>query len=395
MTAGVPLPRRGTWSFPTSVRFGAGRISRLADACRELGMRRPLLVTDPGLAPLPMVAAACASCSGAGLDVAVFSGIRSNPTGGNVEDGVTAYRAARSDGVIGFGGGSALDAAKAIALMVGQERPLWDFAHMLEGPKRVRADAIAPLVAVATTAGTGSDFGRCTVITDEATHTKHIICHPRLMPGAVIVDPELTVGLPPALTATTGMDALAHNLEAYFVPAYHPMADAIALEGARLIATYLPRAFRDGRDLDARAEMMAAAGMGATAFQKGLGAIHAISHPVGAIFGTHHGLTNAVVMPYVLVANRPAIADKLTRLARVLELPAATPEAVLDWVLDLRRTLGIPHTLNELGVAEADAARLAPLARADSCAETNPMPLDEAGYRGLIERAVRGDLGSA
>ena len=382
----------GNWNYPTAVRFGAGRIDELADACASLGMARPLLVTDPGLAKLPMVPDAVADCQAAGLGVTVFHDLKSNPVGRNVADGVTAYRSGGHDGIIAFGGGSALDTAKAIALMAGQERPLWDFEDLGDNWRRADANAIAPVVAVPTTAGTGSEVGRASVITDEETHTKKIIFHPRMLPGQVISDPALCVGLPPHITAATGMDAFAHCLEAYAGHAFHPMADGIALEGMRLVRDWLPTAVKDGKDLAARAHMLAAASMGATAFQKGLGAIHSLSHPVGAVYDTHHGLTNAVFTPYVLAFNRPAIEDKMERLARFLGLDEASFGGVLDWVLALRRELNIPHTAAELGVEESRVGELAGMAARDPTAATNPVPAGLAEMKQMYLAALEGRL---
>ncbi|MFQ5776272.1 MAG: iron-containing alcohol dehydrogenase, partial [Kiloniellaceae bacterium] len=370
-----PNTLRGTWSYPTQIRFGPGRIRELPRACRSLGMTRPLLVTDPGLAKLPMVRDALAMNEAEGLPTGLFSDVKANPVGKNVEDGIEAYRAGGHDGVIAFGGGSGLDAAKAIAFMAGQTRPMWDFEDRGDNWKAANADAIPPIVAVPTTAGTGSEVGRAGVILDEATHTKRVIFHPRMLPAIVISDPALTVGLPPHVTAATGMDALAHCLEAYCAPGFHPMAEGIAVEGMRLVKDWLPRAVADGTDLAARAHMLAAASMGATAFQKGLGAIHALSHPVGALYDTHHGLTNAVVMPYVLAYNRAAIEDKLTRLAAWLGLPEPSFRAVMDWVLALRRELKIPHTLKDLGVDDERLDELAQMAAEDPTAPGNPVPV--------------------
>ena len=364
----------------------------LADACASLGMARPLLVTDPGLAKLPMVPDAVADCQAAGLGVTVFHDLKSNPVGRNVADGVTAYRSGGHDGIIAFGGGSALDTAKAIALMAGQERPLWDFEDLGDNWRRADANAIAPVVAVPTTAGTGSEVGRASVITDEETHTKKIIFHPRMLPGQVISDPALCVGLPPHITAATGRDAFAHCLEAYAGHAFHPMADGIALEGMRLVRDWLPTAVKDGKDLAARAHMLAAASMGATAFQKGLGAIHSLSHPVGAVYDTHHGLTNAVFTPYVLAFNRPAIEDKMERLARFLGLDEASFGGVLDWVLALRRELNIPHTAAELGVEESRVGELAGMAARDPTAATNPVPAGLAEMKQMYLAALEGRL---
>jgi alcohol dehydrogenase class IV len=380
------------WNYPTSVRFGVGRIAELPAACRELGMQRPLLVTDPGLRSLPMVGNALAALAASGLGDNVYADVQGNPVGRNVDDGVACFKARGCDGVIAFGGGSALDVGKTIALMVGQKRPLWDFEDREDWYTRVNTAGMAPVIAVATTAGTGSEVGRAAVILDEATQLKKIIFHPRMMPAIVIADPELTAGLPPRITAATGMDALAHNLEAYCAPGFHPLADGIAVEAMRLIKDWLPVAVRDGGNLVARAHMLAAASMGAAAFQKGLGAIHSLSHPVGAIHHSHHGETNGVVMPYVLVYNRPVIEERMTRLARYLDLPEPGFDAVLTWVLNLRREIGIPHTLAELGVGEADVDRLTPMAVDDPSTGGNPRPVGLTEMRALFVRAIRGDL---
>ena len=380
------------WNYPTSIRFGPGRIVELPAVCKELGMKRPLLVTDPGLRKLPMIESALVSLRKAGLGDAVFSDIRANPVGRNVDDGVAFYKAGRCDGVIAIGGGSALDVGKTIALMVGQTRPLWDFEDRDDWYTRVTVGGMAQTIAVPTTAGTGSEVGRASVILDESTHVKKIIFHPKMLPAVVISDPELTVGLPPRITAATGMDALAHCLEAYCAPGFHPLADGIALEGMRLIREWLPIAVKDGKNVTARAHMLAAASMGATAFQKGLGAIHSLSHPVGAIYNSHHGETNAVVMPYVLVFNRPALEEKLTRLAAYLGLTNPGFQAVLDWVLALRKELGIPHTLAELGVKEGDLDRLVPMAVDDPSTGVNPRPAGHAEMRQMFIKSIRGDL---
>ncbi len=390
MAMGAAL--RGNWNYPTAIRFGAGRIAELAESCRTLGMTRPLLVSDPGLKDNTMVRDAIAANVKAGVPTGLFASVRPNPTGGNVDDGVAAFRAGGHDGVIAFGGGSALDVGKAIALMVGQHRPIWDFEDREDWSTRVNEAGMAPVVAVPTTAGTGAEVGRVSVITDERGPIKKLIFHPRMMPRLVIADPALTLGLPAHLTAATGMDALAHNLEAYCALGFHPMADGVALEGMRLIKTWLPIAVRDGANLEARAHMMIASTMGATAFQKGLGAIHALSHPVGSLFDAHHGLTNAVFMPYVLAFNRPAIADKLTALARYLDLSSPSPEAVIAWTLALRKNIGMPHTLAELGVPEAGIETLVPLAEIDQARECNPRSLSRDDLKALFEAAWRGEL---
>jgi alcohol dehydrogenase class IV len=382
----------GNWNYPTSIKFGAGRIAELPDACRSLGMRRPLLVTDPGLAALPMVAKTVSICDAAGLPCAVFSDVQPNPVEENVSRGVAVYRAGGHDGVIAFGGGSALDAAKAIALMVGQQRPLWDFEDREDWFTRVDVAGMAPVVAVPTTAGTGSEVGRASVITDLSDHTKKIIFHPRMLPAIVIEDPELTLGLPAHVTAATGMDALSHCLEAWCSPFYHPMAEGIAAEGMRLVRRWLPEAVHDGSNLEARSHMLIASSMGATAFQKGLGAMHSLSHPCGANLNAHHGLTNAVVMPYVLVWNRRAIEDKMVRLAAYLDLEYQSFDGFLDWVLDLRASIGIPHTLAEIGVREEHAAAFAPQALADPSTGGNPLPMTEQDFHALYLDCIRGRL---
>jgi alcohol dehydrogenase class IV len=310
----------------------------------------------------------------------------------NLEAGIAAYRAGGHDGVIGFGGGSALDMAKLIAFMQGQSRPVWDFEDVGDWWKRADATRIAPIVAVPTTAGTGSEVGRAAVITQESTHTKKVIFHPKMLPGVAICDPELTVGMPPAITAGTGMDALAHCLEAYCAPGFHPMADGISVEGVLLIKEALPRAYTDGADIEARAWMMSAATMGATAFQKGLGAIHSLSHPIGAFYDTHHGLTNAVFMPYVLAFNRSAIETKIARLAAYIGLDDESLDGFIDWVLALRRSTGIPHTLADLGVEADRLDELVEMAVVDPTAAGNPVPLTKKAARGLFEAAIRGDL---
>ncbi|MDF3063750.1 MAG: dhaT [Microvirga sp.] len=382
---------RGNWNYPTSIRFGAGRIAELPEAVRAAGIARPLLVTDPRLAAMPMVKSAVASLEAAGLACAVFSELRPNPVASNVEAGVKALREGGHDGVVAFGGGSALDVGKVVAFMAGQNRPIWDFEDVGDWWRRAAPSGIAPIVAVPTTAGTGSEVGRAGVITDEATHTKKIIFHPLMMPKVVICDPELTTGMPAAITAGTGMDAFAHCLEAYCGTSYHPLADGIAVEGMRLVKENLARAVEDGADLEARAHMMAAAAMGATAFQKALGAIHALSHPVGALYDTHHGLTNAVFMPYVLAFNRPAIEDPIARLAGYLGL-APHFDAFLDFVLELRRRTGVPHTLDGLGVDDDKAETIAAMAPDDPTAGGNPVPLTRTAALRIFSDAIEGRL---
>jgi alcohol dehydrogenase class IV len=382
------------WSYPTAVRFGAGRIKDLAEACRAAGIGRPLLVTDAGLAKLPITATAVGLLKEAGLPVAVFSDVQSNPVESNVEAGIAAFRKGNHDGVIAFGGGSGLDTGKVIAFMAGQTRPLWDFEDIGDWWTRADADKIAPIIAVPTTAGTGSEVGRAGVITHEATHTKRVIFHPKMMPRMVICDPELTAGMPPSITMGTGMDALAHCLEAYCAPSYHPMAEGIAVEGTRLIFANLPKAVANGKDLKARAHMMSAAAMGAAAFQKGLGAIHALSHPVGALYNTHHGTTNGVFMPYVLVFNRAAIEPKIARLAGFLGITGGF-DCFLKAVLDLRKQTGVPHALGGLGVDRGKVETIVEMSLVDPTAGGNPVPLTKEGSRKIFDAALSGDVAAA
>jgi len=392
MTTGDATILRGNWNYPTTLWVGPGRIGELPAACKASGMKRPLLVTDPGLASLPMIDRAVAANREAGLPTQVFAELKPNPVGRNVDDGVRAFREGGHDGVIAMGGGSGLDTGKAIAFMAGQNRPIWDFEDIGDWWTRANAETIAPIVAVPTTAGTGSEVGRASVVTDEANHRKVVVFHPKMLPQIVIADPELTLGLPPHITAATGMDALAHNLEAYCAPGFHPMADGIAVEGLRLIKEWLPIAFADGSNLAARGHMLAAASMGATAFQKGLGAIHALSHPVGALYDTHHGLTNAVFMPYVLAFNRIAIESRMARLAGYLGLRERSFDAVMAWILDLRREIGIPHTARELGVDETRADEIANMAEVDPTAGGNPVPVSSRELKTILLCALNGRM---
>lgn len=388
MTASIPL--NGNWNYPTAIRFGSGRIRELGEACRAAGMQRPLLVTDPGLAALPMIAQSLQICRDVGLQVALYADVKPNPVARNVNDGLKVFRDGGHDGVIAFGGGSAIDTAKAIALMAGQTRPIWDFEDIGDYWTRAAEAGIAPSVAVPTTAGTGSETGRASVITDEDTHTKKIIFHPRMMPRIVVADPELTVGLPPHVTAATGMDAFIHCLEAYCAPFYHPYAEGIAVEGMRLVHQYLPRAVANGQDIEARSHMLAASQMGSTAFQKGLGAIHALSHPVSSVLDTHHGLTNAVIMPYTLTFNRPAIEEKIVRLGRWLGLAQPGFDGFMAWLLDLRAQIRIPGRLSDLGVTEGHIDRFAAMAAVDPCAGGNPIPVGVPEMKRMYQAALRG-----
>ncbi|KGE00837.1 iron-containing alcohol dehydrogenase [Rhizobium sp. YS-1r] len=371
------------WSYPTAIKLGRGRIKELADACKALGLKKPLLVTDRGLASMAITAHALDVLDEAGLGRTVFSEVDPNPNEKNLEAGIKAYKDGGHDGVVAFGGGSGLDLGKLIAFMAGQTRPVWDFEDIGDWWTRADASKIAPIVAVPTTAGTGSEVGRAGVLTNSATHVKKIIFHPRMLPGVVICDPELTVGMPGVITAGTGMDAFAHCLEAYCSPFYHPMSAGIALEGMRLVKEFLPRAYKDGSDIEARTNMMSAAAMGAVAFQKGLGAIHSLSHPIGAIYNTHHGMTNAVVMPPVLRFNRTAIEEKIARAAAYLGISGGF-DGFYDYVLSLRSDLGVPENLTAMGIAPDRVDELTAMAIEDPSCGGNPVPMTLENTKALF-----------
>lgn len=377
----------GNWSYPTSIKFGAERILEIADACKQAGIKKPLLVTDRGLANLPITVELLGLMDSHNLGCAMFSEVDPNPNEINLAAGVAAYRAGGHDGVIAFGGGSGLDLGKMVAFMAGQTRPVWDFEDVDDWWTRADSDAIAPIIAVPTTAGTGSEVGRASVITNSETHVKKIIFHPKVLPTVVICDPELTVGMPEIITIGTGMDAFAHCLEAYSSPHYHPMSQGIALEGMRLVKEYLPRAVADPTDLTARAHMMSAAMMGATAFQKGLGAIHALSHPIGAVYNTHHGMTNAVVMPACLELNRPAIEQQIGEAARYLDIKGGF-DGFYDYVLQLRADLGVPDKLRELGVGDNRIVELTEMALADPSCGGNPVELNADNVAALFRAVI-------
>ena len=380
------------WNYPTSVRVGAGRRNEISEVCVSLNMKCPLIVTDPGLAGLDMVSELQSIVNNSGLRVDVFSDIKPNPTGENVEAGVKAYLSGKHDGVIALGGGSGLDAGKAIALMAHQTISIWDLEDVGDNWLRADEQKIPPIIALPTTAGTGSEVGRASVIVDTVAMAKKIIFHPKMVPASVILDPELTVGLPAHLTAATGMDALSHCLEAYCSPLYHPMAEGIALEGMRLIHDWLSIAVNNGSDIEARQQMLVASMMGATAFQRGLGAMHALAHPLGALYDAHHGTLNAILMPYVLRANSTAIESISVRLARYLELPGYSLDGVIEWVLKLRSELGIPHTLAEIGISGERAEEIGVMAFNDPSAGTNPIPFTAQQYTHILQNAVHGSL---
>ena len=377
----------GNWSYPTTIWFGAGRIAELAAACHQAGIKKPLLVTDKGLADLPITQNALASLAGAGVEAALFAEVDPNPTEINMEAGLQAYKAGQHDGVIAFGGGSGLDLGKMVAFMAGQTRPVWDFEDIGDWWTRANADVIAPIIAVPTTAGTGSEVGRASVITNAQTAEKKIIFHPKILPTVVICDPQLTVGMPDFITAGTGMDAFAHCLEAFSSPHYHPMSQGIALEGMRLVKENLTAVYNNPNDITGRAQMMSAALMGATAFQKGLGAIHALSHPIGAIYHTHHGTTNAVVMQAVMRFNSSMIESRFADAARYLGIKGGF-DGFYDFVGGLVKQLNIPKNLTDLGLADlgdADLERIVAAALTDPSAVGNPREMTAANTRALLE----------
>ncbi len=377
----------GNWSYPTTIRFGTGRISEIAEACESAGIKKPLLVTDRGLAELPITQNTLDILEAAGLGRAMFSDVDANPNDKNAEEGVRAYRDGGYDGVVAFGGGSGLDLGKVVAFMAGQTRPLWDFEDIGDWWTRADADAIAPVIAVPTTAGTGSEVGRASVISNTNSAEKKIIFHPKMLPVTVICDPELTAGMPQFITAGTGLDAFAHCVEAYSSPHYHPMSQGIALEGMRLVKDNLPKAYANGNDMEARANMMSAAAMGATAFQKGLGAIHALSHPIGAVHHTHHGTTNAVCMPAVLQFNADAIRGRFEQVAAFLQIDGGF-DGFCAFVDEFNDRFSIPKTLTDLGVNNPDIDKLVDAALRDPSVGGNPVEMTAENTQALFKAVL-------
>ncbi|PHR62558.1 MAG: alcohol dehydrogenase [Robiginitomaculum sp.] len=377
------------WNYPTSISLGPGRVRDVARECQILGIKRPLIVTDPGLCDFPFTGTLQTDCTASGLAVGLFSKVHPNPTGEDVEAGLIAYRQGEHDGIIALGGGSSLDAGKAIALMAGQTRSLWDFEDVGDNWTRVNASGVAPIIAIPTTAGTGSEVGRASVILDVRSHEKKIIFHPLMMPKKVILDPELTIGLPAGLTAATGMDAMSHALEAFCAPGYHPMARGISVETISMVKTWLPLAFQDGANIEARTHMLVASMMGATAFQRGLGAMHAIAHSLGAVFGAHHGMLNAILMPYVLKANQSVIEDDVAWLSQAIGLDG-TFEAFLKWILTFREELEIPHDLASIGITPDCADHIGQMSVVDPSAGTNPILFNKKEYSEICLDAIQG-----
>jgi alcohol dehydrogenase class IV len=386
------IPQNTNWNFPTAIRFGNGRIKEIVDACKQLNMQNPLFVTDEGLVNLDIVKTTTGVLQAAGINFNIYSNVQGNPTGKNVTEGVSFYLENKHDGVIAFGGGSALDAAKTIAFMSGQTHPLWSFEDIGDNWKQADINGIAPIIAVPTTAGTGSEVGRAAVILDEDQRSKKIIFHPGMLPDIIISDPELTVGLPPKITAWTGIDALVHALEAYCAPGYHPMAEGIAIEAIRIITQYLPIAVADGQNLEARGNMLTASSMAAVSFQKGLGSIHSVAHQLGAIYNIQHGLANSILLPYGLKQNASVIEDKMIYMSHVLGLDNPGTEAVINYVLDLRKQLNIPHSLKEIGIDDQHEVEIGLAAFNDPSTPTNAKPVTAVDLQNLFRAALDGKL---
>lgn len=381
-----------TWNYPTRIHFGAGALDLVPNLCRKIGIEKPLLVTDSGLAEMDFIKQLLGYCCGAGMSVALFSEVSGNPTGQQVDEGVKALLESDCDGVIGIGGGSAMDVAKTIAVIARQEQSLWELGGENFDWSWIPDEHVVPLIALPTTAGTGSEVGRSSLIMEETSKSKKTIFHPEMLPPVVVSDPELTVGLPPDITAATGIDAFVHCFEAYCASGFHPMADGIALEGMHLISEALPVAYRDGSNIDARGKMLVAASMGATAFQKDLGGVHALAHPLGAMYDIHHGLANAILLPYVMVANRDAIADRMALPGRVLNLHCPDFDGMLAWVLSFRQELGIPDTLAEAGIPDHEAIEVGCRAAIEPSASGNPVSFTADQYQQIFLNALQGKL---
>ena len=385
--------KKFNWNYPTTMWVGENRIKDIALACKNLNLKKPLFVTDDQLVNKKIVKDTLKNLKNENINVEVYSNVKGNPTGTNVHEGVNFYEEKKCDGVIAFGGGSGLDVGKAIAFMSGQTLPIWDFEDVGDNWKKANSEKISPIIAVPTTAGTGSETGRASVILNEKTGVKNIIFHPKFLPSIVILDPTLTIDLPPNVTAATGMDALAHNLEAFCAPGYHPMADGIALEGMRLIKKWLLEAVKNGSNIEARMNMLTAASMGSTAFQKGLGGIHSLSHPINAVNNIHHGLSNAIFMPYVLSFNRDVIENKIVKVCEYLDLKDKSFDGFLNWVLDLRNNLDIPHKLSEvIENSDFDLHKLSKMALKDPSTGGNPKKLTLDDMKIMYQHSMSGEL---
>ena len=374
------------WNYPTNVWFGVDRSKEIQQACDTLGIKNPLIVTDPGLLQTSIIDEIN---SGLSSNTQIYSDVQGNPTGSNVTNGVKVFLEGDHDGVIAIGGGSGMDAGKGIAFLAHQSRPLWDFEDIGDWWTRADSSVIKPIIAIPTTAGTGSEVGRAAVFLNEENHKKKIIFHPKMLPQIAILDPSLTLNLPKSITAGTGMDALAHCIEAYSSPFYHPMAEGTALEGLRLVKENIQEVYHNGNNVEARSHMLVASMMGAAAFQKGLGAIHSVTHPVNSLYKTHHGTTNGTVMPFVLNYNRSTIEEKFTRLANFLDIKNGF-EGIVDWIIELKKDMEIPETLKDMGVNEGDEIKLAPLAQEDPSTGANPLEMTVERFQELILNCISG-----
>ena len=374
------------WNYPTNVWFGVDRSKEIQKACDTLGIKNPLIVTDPGLLQTSIIDEINSSLSS---NTQIYSDVQGNPTGSNVTNGVKVFLEGNHDGVIAIGGGSGMDAGKGIAFLAHQSRPIWDFEDIGDWWTRADSSVIKPIIAIPTTAGTGSEVGRAAVFLNEENHKKKIIFHPKMLPQIAILDPSLTLNLPKSITAGTGMDALAHCIEAYSSPFYHPMAEGTALEGLRLVKENIQEVYHNGNNVEARSHMLVASMMGAAAFQKGLGAIHSITHPVNSLYKTHHGTTNGTVMPFVLNYNRSTIEEKFTRLANFLDIKNGF-EGIVDWIIELKKEMEIPETLKDMGVNEGDEIKLAPLAQEDPSTGANPLEMTVERFQELILNCISG-----
>ncbi len=380
------------WNYPTAVWFGHGRVADIVAACTQMNIKHPLIVTDEALVQLPIMEDLLAPLKEKGIPYSLYSEVQPNPTGENVEAGVLVYREQGCDGVIAFGGGSALDAGKTIAFMSGQRLPLWDFEDIGDNWSMAETVGIAKTIAIPTTSGTGSEVGRATVITQSESHAKKIIFHPQMMPSLVILDPNLTYNLPKHITAWTGIDALVHAIEAYLAPGFHPMADGIAMECIRMIKENLPAAYHKPHNAYARAQMIVAAMMGATAFQKGLGSVHSLAHTLGGLYNMPHGLANSIILPYALRQNSPAIEVRMEKLCRFLDIPDPSTESFISYVLDLRKELGIPHTLQEADIPMERVEEIGEIAYHDPSTGSNAMPVTAKDFEALFVMCCRGEV---
>ena len=388
----MALLQNTNWNYPTAVWFGHGRVADIVAACAQMGMERPLIVTDEALVQLPIMEDLLTPLQEASIAYSLYSNVQPNPTGENVEAGVAVYRENSCDGVIAFGGGSALDAGKTIAFMSGQSLPLWDFEDIGDNWSRAEEDGIAKTIAIPTTSGTGSEVGRATVITQSESHAKKIIFHPEMMPSLVILDPNLTYNLPKHITAWTGIDALVHAIEAYLAPGFHPMADGIAMECIRMIKENLTTAYHEPHNAPARAQMIVAAMMGATAFQKGLGSVHSLAHTLGGLYNMPHGLANSIILPYALKQNSPAIEARMETLCKFLDIPNPSTESFIAYVFDLRKELGIPHTLVEADIPEERIEEIGKIAYCDPSTGSNAMPVTSKDFEALFTMCCQGAL---